>query len=86
MPTTKSAVRWVKTSEKRRARNRALKSKIRTVRNGLHDAIAAGDKAKCEETFRRYCSVLDKAAKRGTIKANAANRRKSAAAAKLAAM
>lgn len=86
MPTTKSAIKWMKTSEKRRTGNRALKSRIRAMRSGLHDAIAAGDKAECEKTFRRYCSVLDKAAKRGTLKANAANRRKSAAATRLAAM
>lgn len=84
MPTTKSAIKWVKTSKQRHDRSKAAKTRITTTRRKLYDAIRSGDKAKCEEVFHKYCSFLDKAVKKGAIKANAASRRKSRATARIA--
>lgn len=84
MPNIKSAKKRVKTSEKRRIRNKSAASTVATVRKSLYNAVAAGDKAKAVMLFRKYCSVLDKTAKRGIIHSNAANRKKSSAAARLA--
>lgn len=86
MPTTKSAAKYLKTSERRRVANKSVKSRILTTRKQLHAAIASGDKDVSKESFRKYCSLLDKAAKKGIIKANNVNRRKSRAASRLAAM
>jgi small subunit ribosomal protein S20 len=83
MPNTKSAAKRMRSSAKCRAGNRAVKGRIATLRNSLLEAIAGGEQEKSRELYRRYCSSLDKAVKRGTIKARAASRRKSRAAVRL---
>ena len=83
MPKIKSAAKRIKTSAKREVTNKAVKTRISSCRRNLRESIAGGDKEKSEQAFRAYCSVLDKAAKKGTIKSNNANRRKSRAAALL---
>lgn len=79
MANTKSAAKRARQTIKRTARNRtvltALKSKTKSVRG------ASGDKAMAQGLV----SELDKAVKRGVIHKNAANRRKSRLAKKLAA-
>ena len=86
MPNIQSAVKHVKQSAKQQAHNRAVKSEIHTVRARLYETIAGGDKTKSQETYRRYCSLVDKARKVGIIKANNADRKKARAAARLAKM
>jgi len=85
MPNTKSAKKRVGTSQKQHARNKSVKSGLSTSRRKLFAAAAGGDKTKTAKCFSEYCSVLDKAVKKGVLKANAANRRKSRAAAKISA-
>ncbi len=79
MANTKSAAKRARQTVKRTARNRtvitALKGKTKAAR------AATGDKT----VQRALVSDLDKAVKRGVIHKNAANRRKSRLAKKLAA-
>jgi len=86
MPNIKSAVKRVKTAERRRGANKAVKSRIGTLRRALTQAVADGNSTAGEKAFRDYCSAVDKAAKRGAIKKNAASRRKARAAKRLAAL
>jgi small subunit ribosomal protein S20 len=79
MPNIKSAKKRMRTSEKRHEGNRAAKSRLVTEKRKFYDAILAGDAAVTKVCFNAYCSVLDKAVKRGALKANAADRRKSRA-------
>lgn len=83
MPNIKSAQKRMKTSIKSRDGNKSVKTKVATMRGKLNDAIAAGDSAAATTAFGAYCSSLDKAVKRGTVKANTANRGKSRAAARM---
>jgi len=83
MANIKSAKKRIKTSAGRQVRNRSVKSEVSTMRTKLYEAIAADDRDKANELFRQYGSMLDKAVKKGTIKANAASRRKSRAAARI---
>jgi len=83
MANIKSAKKRIKTSAGRQARNRSVKSEVSTTRTKLYAAIEAGDSSKSGELFRLYGSLLDKAVKKGMVKANAASRRKSRAAARL---
>ena len=83
MPKIKSAIKRVKTSEVRRLRNNANKSRLNTARRSFLEVIAAGDAAKSMEAYKEFCSVIDKSAKKGVISKNAAARRKSRAYAKL---
>ncbi len=82
MPNIKSAMKRVRTSERDRRRNQATKSAIQSGRKHLVKTIAA-DVAAAESAFRSYCSVLDKAVKRGIVARNTANRRKQRMARKL---
>lgn len=83
MPSSKSAAKRMRTSRKSEEANKSVRARVSSCRRQLREAIAGGDRAKGEKAFRTYCSVLDKAAKNGTIKANNASRRKSRAAALL---
>jgi len=86
MPTSKSATKRVRTSEKARQRNVSIKSRISSTRRKSFEVFDGKDKEKSALIFREYCSVLDKAAKKGVIKRNTAIRRKQRAAAKLSAV
>ena len=84
MPNIKSAKKRMKTDAKSAVLNRGTKTKITSSRRKLYEAVAAGEKDKCEALLRSYSSILDKAAKTGVIKANNASRRKSRASARVA--
>ena len=84
MPNIKSAVKRVKQSEKNRAKNRTVKSKINTARRPVLEGVASKEEMK--KAVATYSSTLDKAVKQGVIKKNTADRRKSRAAKRLAAM
>ena len=83
---TKSAAKRARQYKVRRLSNRGERSLVMTARRRFFDAAEGGDKDKALQEFRVYCSILDKAAKKGGIKANNASRRKSRAAARLAAI
>lgn len=86
MPNIKSAFKRMAQNASRRAVNRATKSAVATARADLLAAIKAGDKSKADELYRKFCSVLDKAAKRGIIARNNVSRGKSRLGAHIAAM
>ena len=75
MPNIKSAIKRVKVSEKKNLRNRMIKSVTKTNLRKFEDAIAAGtaDAALLSATQ----AAVDKAATKGVISKNAANRKKS---------
>ncbi|MDD5705256.1 MAG: 30S ribosomal protein S20 [Kiritimatiellae bacterium] len=77
MPNIKSAEKRVRQSAKRRTINRAVHSKVGSVRHDAFEALAKRDKEAAVKLLSAYASTLDKAAKKGIIKANTANRRKS---------
>ena len=70
-----SAEKQRRQAEKRKARNRAGKSSLKTTLKKARAAIAGGDADK--ETLSTSYSAIDKAAKTGLIKENTANRYKS---------
>ncbi|HEX8255410.1 MAG TPA: 30S ribosomal protein S20 [Thermoanaerobaculia bacterium] len=70
-----SAEKQRRQAEKRKARNRAGKSNLRTALKKARTAIQGGDADK--ETLATSFSVIDKAAKTGLIKENTADRYKS---------
>jgi small subunit ribosomal protein S20 len=86
MAHTKSAAKRAKTSVIKREFNRGVKSEVSTAGKAFLSAIAAADKAKSEELYRSLASIVDKAAKRGVIGKNTADRRKARAAAKVTAL
>lgn len=72
-------------NSKRRANNRAFKSRVRTAVRQLEDSVSKKDKAAMQEALTNFYSLMDKGVKKGIYKANNANRNKSKLAAKVAA-
>ena len=77
MPNTKSAIKQLRASERKRLRNRRVRSRARTFVKKANRLIEAGDMEQAEETARQAIIALDKAAQKGVIHKNAAARSKS---------
>lgn len=77
MPTTKSAAKRLRQSERRNARNRSSKSELRTLLRQVRDAAASKNIEAAEKALRVATKRLDQAAARGVIKKNTASRSKS---------
>lgn len=76
MANIKSAKKRVKTSEKARLRNVAVKSRVRTQVKKVEAAIAAKDEAQIKETLPQALSELDRAASKGVLHRKSVGRKK----------
>ncbi len=77
MAHTKSAKKRVRQNVDRRAKNRAVRSRIRTeIKRATATAADEPRGEAAEKAYRKAASELDKAARRGLIKKNEASRRK----------
>ncbi len=77
MPNIKSSVRSVKSDAKRRARNFAVRSRLKNVTRKVEDAIKTGDSNAAQTVLVQAVSVIDRAVSKGVIHKNAAARKKS---------
>jgi len=71
MANTKSAAKRARQTVKRSLRNRSVVTHLRTMQKAVHSTQTPGS-----DQIRALISAIDKAAKRGIIHPNAANRRK----------
>ena len=78
MANIKSQIKRIKTNEKARQRNKAVKSSVKTAIRKFREAAEAGEKDKALELMRDASRKLDKAAGKGVIHANQAANKKSA--------
>ena len=83
MANIKSQEKRIKTNERRRLRNKSVKSSLHTAVRGVREAMEAGDKAKAGELLLTTSRKLDQAASKGVIHKNQAANRKSALASAL---
>ena len=83
MPNIKSAIKRVSVIEKKTLQNNMVKSAYKTAVKNFEAAVAEGDKAKAEETFKVAVKKVDQACTKGVLKANTASRKKSALAKKM---
>jgi small subunit ribosomal protein S20 len=74
----KSQEKRIKTNERRRLRNKSVKSSLHTAVRGFRAAVESGDKDKAGELLVSTSRQLDKAASKGVIHKNQAANRKSA--------
>ena len=88
MANTKSAAKRARQTIKRAARNRSVLTALKTETKRTRTQFAAGgsDKEATKASYAKLVSELDRAAKRGVIHQNVADRRKSRLAKKLAAL
>jgi small subunit ribosomal protein S20 len=74
----KSQEKRIKTNERARLRNQAVKSSLRTAVRSFREAAESGDKTKAAELLEATGRKLDKAASKGVIHKNQAANKKSA--------
>ncbi len=77
MANSKSAEKRIRVAERKRARNKPLRSAAKTYEKRAETAIAAGDAETAVNEVRLAISQLDKVAGKGVIHPNNAARRKS---------
>jgi small subunit ribosomal protein S20 len=82
----KSQIKRNRTNEKRRLRNKAVKSELKTFVRSFREAAAEGDKEAAQTAMRLASKKLDKATSKGVIHKNQAANRKSAMALRLASL
>ena len=81
-----SALKRHRQSLKRRMVNKIRKTRVKNIEAKLNDLIKGGDKEAVQKCLSKCFSELDKAAKKGTIHINKANRKKSRLVARVAKM
>ncbi len=84
MANIKSQKKRIKTNEKARLRNKAVKSALKTSVRKFREAAEAGDRDIALEHLKAASRQLDKAHSKGVIHQNQAANRKSAMAKRLA--
>ena len=77
MANTKSAIKQIRSSTKKRERNRVFRSQARTLINKTRRLMAEGKTEEARKEAHRAIVALDKAAEKGIIHKNKAARCKS---------
>ena len=75
MANIKSAKKRIVVAETRAARNKAIRSKVKTFVKKVEAAITAGDKAAAEAALPVAIAEIEKAASKGIFHKNAAARK-----------
>ena len=86
MANIKSQIKRIRTNEKRRLRNQAVKSELKTLVRRTREAVEAGDQEKAVAALRVAPRKLDVAVSKGVIHKNQAANRKSKLARRVASL
>lgn len=76
MANIKSAKKRILVNDKKNLRNRSIKSALKTTVKKFNAAVAEGNKELAASMLPGVISVVDKAAAKGIMHKNAANRKK----------
>ncbi len=77
MANIKSQIKRIRTNEKARLRNKAVKSELKTHIRRVRETVAAADKDAAQAALVVASAKLDKAVSKGVIHANQAANKKS---------
>ena len=86
MPYIKASILSVKSDAKRRAKNAAEKSRVRTASRRVLDAVEAGNAEEAKTLLTAACKTIDMAAANHVFHKNCAARKKSRLARKVNAL
>ena len=75
MANIKSAKKRILVNRTKAARNKAIRSSVKTAMKKVEAAIAAGDKAAAQDALKNAISTMDKASKKGVYHKNTASRK-----------
>ncbi len=78
MPTKHAALKDLRKTRKRTARNLRLKTHMRHLWKSAQDLVKAGQKSEAKTAVLKFQQIADKAAKHRVISQNAVDRRKAA--------
>ncbi len=78
MPTTDSAAKRARQNERNRKRNKELKTRVKTARKKVTDALKAGEEEEeVRQLLQEAISLIDKAVTKGVFHRNKGGRLKS---------
>lgn len=77
MANSRSARKQIRSAERKRIRNRTVRSAVRTRINHVRRSLIAGETVSVEEELKLAVKALDKAAEKGILHGNNVRRRKS---------
>ena len=77
MPTTKTAEKEMRVAERRKGRNKSIRSQTKTMVSQAEQAISSGGLEAATTQVKNAISALDKEAAQGKVHRNNAARRKS---------
>jgi small subunit ribosomal protein S20 len=72
MANTRSAIKNARKTRRRMLRNKAVKSRLKTLAQNLRAAAKSEDAAAAKSSAIAYVSAIDRAVRRGVVHANAA--------------
>jgi len=75
LPSHKSAIKRNRQTIKRTARNRMIRSEVRTSTKKINDVLAGDEDGDVTATLKATTKVLNKAATKGVLKKKTASRR-----------
>ena len=75
MANIKSAKKRIKVAEKKAARNKSIRSEVKTEIKKVRTAIDAGNKDEAAKALLAATSAIDKAESKGVFKKNTASRK-----------
>ena len=75
MANNASALKRIRQTEKRTARNKARKSRVRSFLRKVEEAVKSGDKSAAQEAFRAAQPEMQRAATKGVLHANTVARK-----------
>ena len=75
MANIKSAKKRILVNETKAARNKAIRSRVKTAMKKVDAAVAAGDKAAAQAALTNAISEIEKAASKGVYHQNTASRK-----------
>lgn len=70
-----SVLKRARQAEKRQMRNKAVRSKLKTLSRKVVESVSANDREKVERALREAVKAIDSAASKGVIHRNTASRK-----------
>ena len=75
MANTRSAEKRNRQSQKRRARNQAVRTRVKSAVKKVRETLEGGELAAAQDAFKKAARVIDQASSKGVVHRNTASRK-----------
>jgi small subunit ribosomal protein S20 len=72
---TRSAEKRNRQSQKRRARNQAVRTRVKSAVKKVRETLEGGERAAAQDAFKTAARVIDQASSKGVVHRNTASRK-----------